>query len=65
LNRSHSRRRAHRNPTTGGTRPAEQIIILWRRGVTPRHQARLFADYARRRLALTEAGDHAAESLRG
>jgi DNA-binding transcriptional LysR family regulator len=34
----------------GDLLPAEPIVILWRRGVTPRQQARLFADYARQRL---------------
>jgi DNA-binding transcriptional LysR family regulator len=31
--------------------PPEPIVILWRRGTTPRPQARLFADFARAKLA--------------
>lgn len=31
--------------------PAEEIVVLWRRGAKPRPQARLFVDFARKMLA--------------
>lgn len=31
--------------------PSQQVVILWRRGVSPRPQARLFADFLRSRFA--------------
>ena len=31
--------------------PDEHLVILWRRGATPRQQARLFFDFARRHLS--------------
>jgi DNA-binding transcriptional LysR family regulator len=38
-----------------GLLPPEPIVILWRRGTTPRPQARLFADFAREKLAAPAA----------
>jgi DNA-binding transcriptional LysR family regulator len=35
----------------GDLLPPEEIVVLWRRGATPRPQARLFADFARESLA--------------
>lgn len=31
--------------------PSQEIVILWRRGVSPRPQARLFADFLRQKFA--------------
>jgi DNA-binding transcriptional LysR family regulator len=35
----------------GNMLPPEQVVVLWRKGATPRPQARLFIDFARRHLA--------------
>jgi DNA-binding transcriptional LysR family regulator len=34
----------------GDLLPPEQVVVLWRRGATPRPQARLFIDFVRRHL---------------